>query len=429
MKTQVRLLFSIIFLIPSLAWAEDCVECHRQTTPSIVTDWLASKHSGQGISCENCHGKDHVTKEDVANAKLPLPETCGTCHNKQLTQFKSGKHSLAWAAVKIMPPTHQLPMAQTWGTKGCAACHKVGIKTEDDIREMKTHGPGYGVASCDACHTRHMFSAEEARQPQACQSCHSGSESPHWEMYSASKHGIRAQLKQNGKLPETASAPTCQTCHMQQGNHEVRTAWGYLAIRLPISGDAEDNQWKEDQQVILRALGLMDADGKYTERQNIIKAADVARLSKEEWQVERDKMVRTCNECHSNAFSTTQLKQGDEMVKQADHLLADALRIIAGLYKDGILEKPPGQIDVFPDLLTVHDAPRTPIEQKLFTMFLKHRTRAIQGTFHNNADYALWQGWAEMVQDLTQIKNLAQALRNAHSQKAESGSKKSDNPS
>ncbi len=78
MKTKIRLLFSIIFIVPSLAWAEDCVECHRQITPSIVTDWLASKHSSRGISCKNCHGTDHVSREDVANAKRPLPETCGT---------------------------------------------------------------------------------------------------------------------------------------------------------------------------------------------------------------------------------------------------------------------------------------------------------------------------------------------------------------
>ncbi len=29
-------------------------------------------------------------------------------------------------------------------------------------------------------------------------------------------------------------------------------------------------------------------------------------------------------------------------------------------------------------------------EQKLFVMFLEHRMRAIQGTFHGSPDYALW---------------------------------------
>ena len=38
------------------------------------------------------------------------------------------------------------------------------------------------TASCDACHTRHTFSAEEARQPQACQTCHMGFDHAQWEM-------------------------------------------------------------------------------------------------------------------------------------------------------------------------------------------------------------------------------------------------------
>jgi hypothetical protein len=53
----------------------------------------------------------------------------------------------------------------------------------------------------------------------------------------------------------------------------------------------------------------------------------------------------------------------------------------------------------------------TVIEQKLFVMFLEHRMRAFQGTFHANPDYALWYGWSEMQRDLTEIKTLAGELR------------------
>lgn len=64
----------------------------------------------------------------------------------------------------------------------------------------------------------------------------------------------------------------------------------------------------------------------------------------------------------------------------------------------------------FPDLLTFHDAP-TVIEQKLFVMYSEHRMRTFQGTFHANPDYALWNGWSAMQQDLTEIKALAAELR------------------
>src|SRR5574337_1989163 len=114
-------------------------------------------------------------------------------------------------------------MALTEGMKGCGGCHKIGLKREKEIQDLSREGHAFGVASCDACHTRHSFSVKEARQPQACQTCHMGFDHPQWEMYSASKHGVRALLKQIGTLPESAAAPTCQTCHMQEGNHSVNT--------------------------------------------------------------------------------------------------------------------------------------------------------------------------------------------------------------
>ena len=47
-------------------------------------------------------------------------------------------------------------------------------------------------------------------------------------------------------------------------------------------------------------------------------------------------------------------------------------------------------------------------------MFLKHRMRTFQGTFHANPDYALWYGWSEMTRDLTEIKRIAEELRQEH---------------
>ncbi|MEJ2110808.1 MAG: cytochrome C, partial [Acidobacteriota bacterium] len=49
--------------------------------------------------------------------------------------------------------------------------------------------------------------------------------------------------------------------------------------------------------------------------------------------------------------------------------------------------------------------------QKLFVMFLEHRNRSFQGTFHNSPDYALWYGWSKMQQSLTEIKAMADELR------------------
>ena len=237
-----------------------------------------------------------------------------------------------------------------------------------------------------------------------------GFDHPQWEMYSASKHGVRYLLKQAGTLPETVAAPKCQTCHMQGGNHEVRTAWGFLAVRLPMP---EDKQWAADRAVILQALGVLDPDGKPTPRLDVVKAARVARLDEAEFQKHRDNMQKQCSKCHSGNFARNQLEQGDKMIREADRLMAEAITIVAKLYKEGVIPKPKNYAYAFPDLLTFHDAP-TVIEQKLFVMFFEHRMRTFQGTFHSNPDYALWYGWSEMQRSLAEIKELDKQMRREH---------------
>jgi hypothetical protein len=402
--------FLLIAVSSLAAGADNCVKCHTKETPNIVNDWKLSVHSSEEVTCVDCHGDQHLSKDDVSKVLTVTANTCGQCHDDQLQQFSMGKHSLAWAAYKAMPTTHALPMALGAGMKGCGGCHKLGLKSEEEITSLKAQGSVFGHASCDACHTRHTFSVKEAREPQACQTCHMGFDHPQWEMWSSSKHGVRYLLKQNGTLPADTPAPTCQTCHMIEGNHEVRTPWGFLAVRLPLP---EDEQWKADQVTILQALGVLDPEGNPTARLDVVKAADVARLTQEDFDTERAKLLEVCSDCHSENFAEAELAKGDDMIREVDHLLAEGIREVAALYKDGILPKPEGYAYPFPDLLTFHDAP-TSIEQTLFEMHLKHRMRAFQGAFHANPDYALWYGWSEMVRDLTEIKEGAAELRASH---------------
>nr|WP_130471539.1 multiheme c-type cytochrome [Candidatus Magnetaquicoccus inordinatus] len=394
-----------------------CLDCHTQETPNIVSDWFISKHRPRGVGCADCHGEEHQSKDDVAKAKQPTPETCADsgCHSKRVEEYRKGKHAAGWAVMKAMPTIHWQPMSMIDGQKGCGGCHKIGEKSEEEMKKLKEAGSKYGHAACDSCHTRHTFSVAEAREPQACQTCHMGFDHPQWEMYSASKHGVRHLLKQNKVISPNAAAPTCQTCHMQKGNHEVRTPWGFLAVRLPLS---EDKEWAADQVTILQALGVLDPEGKPTARLEAVKAADVARLTQESFDAERDKLVKACVQCHSENFARGEMEKGDKMIREADRLLAAAIREIAGLYKDGILRQPKEYSYPFPDLLTFHDAP-TPIEQKLFVMHLEHRMRTFQGTFHANPDYALWYGWSEMQRDLTEIRHMAKEMREKHAQEAE----------
>ena len=403
------LLAAIIWALP--AAADDCVVCHRKVTPNIVVDWELSAHSKNEVACADCHGDEHTSAADVAKVTTITANTCADCHDVQFQQFSKGKHALAWASYEAMPTTHALPMALGAGMKGCGGCHKLGLKDAAKIATLKEQGSVFGHASCDACHTRHTFSVAEAREPQSCQTCHMGFDHPQWEMWSSSKHGVRYLLKQSGVLPATTPAPRCQDCHMTGGNHEVRTPWGFLAVRLPLP---EDEKWKADQVTILQALGVLDPDGKPTARLDVVKAADVARLTAEAFTAEREKLVAVCGNCHSENFARAELAKGDDAIREADRLLAQAIRVVAGLYKDGIIPKPASYAYPFPDLLTFHDA-ATVVEQRLFEMHLKHRMRAFQGAFHANPDYALWYGWSEMVRDLTDIQEEAAELRERRS--------------
>ena len=418
MRRLVGVLLTIPLLFPFLgsdrltAQESDCVACHVENSPGIVADWRASRHSQMGVDCATCHRGAHTTAGTADETGMPTPETCAMCHKNRVDEFMAGKHALAWAAMNAMPTIHWQPMGLTEGMKGCGGCHKLGAKSPEEIQALKEGGQGYGVASCDVCHTRHLFSREEARQPQACQTCHMGFDHPQWEMYSASKHGVRYLLKQNGVLPEDAAAPTCQTCHMVEGDHEVRTAWGFLAVRTnglaPYPGESEE--WWANRVTILQALGVLDPDGNPTGRLEAVQVADMARLSAEAFDAERDKMLGVCTGCHSETFAQGELTKGDEIIEAGDEVMAEAIRIVWGLYEDGTLETPDHYSYPIPDILTFHDA-TTPIEQRLFVMFLKHRMRLFQGTFHANPDYALWYGWSEMQMDLVEIKDMAEELR------------------
>ncbi len=224
-----------------------CIGCHVNVTPGIVKQHLNSpmantKKAQDYVGCSDCHGELHQEMDDYDLAEFPTPTTCGKCHKEQVEQHRNGKHNLAWFGMKSQIAWHnQPPSIAKQGYRGCSGCHKLGEKglqgimqgfdkiTKDGGKEAKEYR--YGNAQCDACHTRHSFKASEARDPRACSNCHMGFDHPQWEMYTSSKHGIIWGIE--GHKSKDARAPTCQKCHMNEGHHGVRTAWGFLGLRIP----------------------------------------------------------------------------------------------------------------------------------------------------------------------------------------------------
>ncbi|HEX9024446.1 MAG TPA: multiheme c-type cytochrome [Geobacteraceae bacterium] len=374
----------------------ECIVCHEKVTPGIVTQFYSGK-MGKTLDCSTCHGTEHKSAGDVAKAKLPTPETCAQCHAKRVAEYRDGKHALAWAAMKAMPMLNHQPSAVGGGDlKGCSACHKIGEKPASDLKR-------YGSGACDSCHTRHSFSVKEARRPSACRTCHMGFDHPQWEMWETSKHGTIWENE-----PTTGRAPTCQNCHMPDGKHNVETAWGFLALRLP----EDDKEWLDNRVTILKAIGVLDDKGNQTERLDAVKGAKVARLDKASFDKDREKMIQVCTKCHSRSYAVANLKAGDDVIREVDKLFADSIRTVKALYDDGILKKPEGW-KYAPDLLQFYEA-KTAAEQELYLIFLEYRQRAFQGAFHNNPDYMHWYGWAKVKEAAARIKEDAARLRREH---------------
>jgi hypothetical protein len=156
----------VLFSFAFQAFADTCIECHKTKTPNIVSDWQLSKHSQNGIGCSICHGDGHQSAEDVDKVALPTPATCQQCHPDQVDQFMKGKHSAAWAAMKAMPTAHAQPVAMMEGMKGCGGCHKVGVKSKEDLVALNKAGSGFGRT--DLCGAKARSGNRGFQPPERC---------------------------------------------------------------------------------------------------------------------------------------------------------------------------------------------------------------------------------------------------------------------
>ncbi len=447
----------------SLAFAKtsnsECVQCHQKVTPGIVHQFHEGKMGNNAympLDCSNCHGAAHHTMDDADKVTFPTPDTCMACHADKVQQFRAGKHDLAWYGMKTQSAWHAQPAEIVKdGYTGCSGCHTIGRKGYIGAEAGNT-GPlkydggvemshyKYGNAQCDTCHTRHTFSKKEAQDPRACSNCHMGFDHPQWEMYMSSKHGIIWAHDGYKGWDQGGRAPTCQTCHMQDGNHNVVTSWGFLGLRLPTKenvlklADAvkdaglkanlqklaaalpsghyidldDDVQWTLDRARILQANEILDENFQPTQRFFQIVVQARAARGPEEFNKLRIKMKNTCQQCHSKSFVDKFFISGDKVVRDADHEFAKAIVAVQGLYKDGILKKPKGW-KWAPSVAQYYDN-MTPIELDLYLIYMEYRQRAFQGAFHASRDYSHWYGWGPLKEHVNRILYEAKRMREEH---------------
>lgn len=368
-----------------------CISCHQTLTPGIVTQYQngAMGDGGAGATCIGCH------TTDPTGGQVPASR-CASCHVAQYNEFTArdaqeqyvNKHAIGWT--KMTASARYMVMPQEQRHAMCERCHDVG----------EISGDG-SIGKCDSCHTRHVFSIEEAREPETCGACHMGPGHEQIDMWEQSKHGVvyRTEQMRAGGHPERA--PTCVTCHMPQkekgvGNpliHNVSTnlTLGTTAQGARVTGTA--------LSVPMRTISLLE----FYER--------------------RDKMESVCKQCHSVLHATESLEGADEIKRDVDELLWDPVMRIRGLWYDGLLDPMPlsrpanpayaaldnGQILVLGGQQLYGDTSR--IEQSFFSAYEYDQANTFKGAYHFSPDYSHWYGWAKVNQDVDIVRGEETSLR------------------
>lgn len=264
-----------------------CIQCHKEHSPALYQQWGDSKHFRANVACFECHGANKGEPDAFEHygqtiAILVTPKDCSRCHSKEVEEFSASHHSKGGRILGSLDNVLAEVVEGNKGMKtpsfpegvaasavnGCWQCHGTEVKVLPGGKLDPATWPNSGIGrinpdgsegSCNACHTRHSFSAAQARHPNTCGKCHLGPDHPQKEIYEESKHGINffANLnKMNLDSPKWIvgedywAAPTCATCHMsatkKQGvTHDIgmRISWNNrpeLSVR-PEVADAKMN--------------------------------------------------------------------------------------------------------------------------------------------------------------------------------------------
>ena len=363
---------------------DSCVTCHEQVSPNIVREWKQSAHSTElnAVSCSVCHGQEHRSVQDVHKARAVPEKVCRTCHEKEYVQFSQGKHATAWKSMRAWPDFHH-PLNTQGKKRECTHCHSIGFKTREEIKILRSKDHPTGAASCNNCHTGHTYSLHEARQPEACQPCHQGPFTPHYQAYAGSKHARLFPVPSDLSSKNGIQFPSCQNCHFPEAMHGVHTSWGSLGLRLPWPKDAK---WAVARRNIMQALGLYSPQGEPTVRFSLIPELQLMTLSQARWTFRRNRMQGTCMHCHDSGFASDQLDQADTILRQSDLLMSQGINLVKEMGRSGNLGRP-AEPTYVPDIGTYADQ-NSPEEKLVYRMFHIHRAQAWQGAFHSNWDMA-----------------------------------------
>ena len=357
----------------------ECVVCHRDTTPGIVVQYGHSSMAAAEVTCQDCHEVDpdyagSVEHEDTYVLSQPTPAMCESCHTQEVAQFSQSRHGLpayvAFAGTGELTPEllgkyEGIPEGGAGPNKmrnalfalegpdvtrfACEACHNIGKPNPDG-----------SAGDCTKCHLRHEFSLTQARKPETCNYCHIGPDHPQWEIYQESPHGIAYATggeawgweAEAGTLTvEDFPAPTCATCHFSGfgasgTTHDVgdRLTWFLFA---PIS------------------------------------------TRRPAWQDNLVRMQNVCLECHNDNFVEAFYGDADLATGAVNEWVRESDEMVAPLIEQGLMT----------------DAPfDEPIDFTYFELWHHWGRTAKFGAWMQGPDYTQWHGAYEVLADLAELE-------------------------
>lgn len=362
-----------------------CAECHRHETAAVVHQYETSVHAARGVSCLDCHqpldGQQPMDHRGFVIAADVTAKNCAQCHSTEYEQYLRSRHAApAWAAVAgrddfteaqfahaetyhpgaVDRDPNALAMQQGPGTLalGCVACHDVGRPNPDG-----------SIGSCTHCHSRHSASIALARQPVTCGQCHMGPDHSQIEIYTESKHGVlfNAQrpwmdLRAHPKQLTTADmpVPTCATCHMS----------GIDGLKVTHDTTERLSYWLFAE--------ISDKRPNYLQGQA--------------------QMKEVCLKCHAATQIERVYIEAEKVVEATNDKVRAAKSLVDALRADGLLTPKP--FDEAIEFLT-------------FDYWHYYGRTAKHGAFMGGADFVQWHGNYELTAKMTELREMADALREA----------------
>ena len=408
--------------------SKECVDCHKKESTALYQMWGASEHFRANVGCYECHSAEENDPDayehyEAMIATIVSPKDCARCHAREVEEFVGSHHSKGGRIIgsqdNILAEvvegnsgfrTLGFPEGNSAAAvSGCWQCHGSQVKMLPDGKLDPATWPNTGIGrinpdgtegACTACHSRHTFSAAQARHPDNCGKCHLGPDHPQKEIYEESKHGIAFAANIDKMNLGSAKwvvgedywvAPTCATCHMSATKNKpvthdigMRISWNNRPVKS-IRPEESD-----------RKMGLPGQDVP--------------------WEIRRKNMKDVCLNCHNENWVGNFYTQYDALI---------------GLYHEKFAE--PGE-----ELYKLAKPLLSPVafSNKLdfiwFELWHHEGRRARHGASMMGPDYTHWHGTYDLAKNfyseyIPELRELAEKhLHSDDATKAEAARKLHD---